>query len=329
MRFGKFFGWALLLAFFCVSTAFAAPRFRDNGDQTVTDTLTGLMWTKDANLPPIQPAFQEALDYVAAMNSANALGHNDWRIPTFDELWSLVDHSQSDPALSAGHPFINVQSSYYWSSTPTTDLLSPTNWEVDFSFGYPSSNHTWNSDYMWPVRGAWAESLALPEGITGVSYSQQLTVPWGFPPYTWSLVSGALPIGLSLNHVTGVVTGVPTKSGVYSFSIQSVDATGITVIHPKTITVTNAACANEPVRTAVHLIPFADIPSAYALAVDGEILQLQSLDFSGNLSFDRNIRVSLLGGYDCDYTGNTAMTGLIGAMRVSGGTAKVENLRFK
>jgi hypothetical protein len=324
----KTIGCSLLLALICVSSAFADPRFRDNGDQTVTDTLTGLMWTKNANLPPTNLDYQDAQNFVSAMNSANSLGHNDWRIPKIDELRSLLDLSRSNPSLPVGHPFSNVQFTYYWSSTSTTDLISPINWEVDFGYGNMSSNHTWNNDLVWPVRGAWSESQALPEGITGVSYSQQLTVPWGFPPYTWSLVSGTLPAGLSINTISGVVTGVPTGSGVYSFSVKSVDATGIVVIHPAAITVTNAACTNEPVRTAVHLIPFPDLTSAYALAVDGDILQLQSLNFSGNLSFDRNIRVSLLGGYDCDYTGNTAMTGILGVMRVSSGTVKIDKLRF-
>ncbi|KJU86166.1 secreted protein containing DUF1566, partial [Candidatus Magnetobacterium bavaricum] len=49
--------------------AWPSPRFTDNGNQTVTDNLTGLMWTKDANLPAATKTWQQALDYVTSMNA--------------------------------------------------------------------------------------------------------------------------------------------------------------------------------------------------------------------------------------------------------------------
>ena len=54
-----------------------SPRFTDNSDGTVTDNLTGLMWAKDANLAGLKP-WQEALDYVAEMNSGSGTyGYTD------------------------------------------------------------------------------------------------------------------------------------------------------------------------------------------------------------------------------------------------------------
>ena len=62
------------------------PRFIDNEDGTVTDRLTGLMWTQDAGTPTIGSCtggamnWQQALYYVACLNSNNYLGHHDWRL---------------------------------------------------------------------------------------------------------------------------------------------------------------------------------------------------------------------------------------------------------
>src|SRR3712207_7022755 len=46
----------------------------------------------------------------------------------------------------------------------------------------------------------------------------------GRPAYTWSLVSGALPAGLTLDPATGAITGKPTAAGTFSFAVRVVDA---------------------------------------------------------------------------------------------------------
>jgi hypothetical protein len=103
--------------------AWPDPRFMDNGDKTVTDNLTGLMWTKNANPPSGYKTWQQALDYVKGMNAGTYTnyGYTDWRLPNRKELHSLTDFSQYKPALPSGHPFTNVSTdwyaSLYWSST--------------------------------------------------------------------------------------------------------------------------------------------------------------------------------------------------------------------
>ena len=85
--------------------AWPCPRFADHGDGTVTDRLTGLMWTKDkvADL-----TWTNALDYIAGMNSGAkpSFGHQDWRLPNALEGASLLDHGCD--GLSDGHPFTNT-----------------------------------------------------------------------------------------------------------------------------------------------------------------------------------------------------------------------------
>jgi len=101
--------------------AWPVPRFADHGNGTATDNLTGLMWTKNANLPNGYMNWQQALNYVAGMNAGTYpnYGYHDWRLPNRKELFSLIDHSRYNPALPADHPFTNVQACSYWSS-PTT-----------------------------------------------------------------------------------------------------------------------------------------------------------------------------------------------------------------
>jgi len=112
------------------------PRFTDNGDGTVTDNFTGLIWLKDANcIASNCPGFdndgtmgggrvtwQHALDFVAGINDGTypdcGAGSTDWRLPHANELASLVHKGYYLPALpntagtgqwSEGDPFTNVQ----------------------------------------------------------------------------------------------------------------------------------------------------------------------------------------------------------------------------
>jgi hypothetical protein len=67
-------------------------------------------------------------------------------------------------------------------------------------------------------------STSIPSGQVGVAYSDTLSVSGGTSPYTWSVSSGSLPTGLSLNSSTGQISGTPTKSGSYSFSVEVTDS---------------------------------------------------------------------------------------------------------
>lgn len=64
------------------------PSYTDNGDGTVTDNVTGLMWQKDPGAKLTWAAAAEGLD---AFNTETLGGYSDWRIPTIKELFSLVD----------------------------------------------------------------------------------------------------------------------------------------------------------------------------------------------------------------------------------------------
>ena len=137
--------------------AWTGERFTDNGDGTVTDNLTALVWLKDSTCLGDQ-------DWPTALRSCKLLrsgscGLTDgstayqWRLPNINELHSLIDPTQSNPALPNGHPFIGNDLSYvYWSSSTAAD--SPQfAWGVYFWAG--SVNNYWKSStyYFRCVRG--------------------------------------------------------------------------------------------------------------------------------------------------------------------------------
>ncbi len=69
-------------------------------------------------------------------------------------------------------------------------------------------------------------SSTVPAGAEGSSYSATLTVTGGTAPYSFATVAGQLPPGVSLGESTGTISGTPTASGDFSFSISVVDAKG-------------------------------------------------------------------------------------------------------
>jgi large repetitive protein len=69
-------------------------------------------------------------------------------------------------------------------------------------------------------------TLSLPGGTIGVAYSQTLTAAGGAGAITWSVVSGTLPAGLSLNPSTGAITGTPTAVTSAPFTVRAADAGG-------------------------------------------------------------------------------------------------------
>ena len=81
----------------------------------------------------------------------------------------------------------------------------------------------------------------LPSGTVNTAYSQALTASGGPAPYLWSLVSGALPAGLSLSNA-GVISGTPTSPASATFSVAAIDVNGCSSV-PSSFTLTPAAGA--------------------------------------------------------------------------------------
>jgi len=133
-----------------------APRFIDNGDGTVVDMATGLMWIKDPQAAGVGSMYYwyDAIDTCENLSYA---GHDDWRLPNINELMSIVDHSRFDPAFDPA--FFTPPSDpwwAYWSSTVMAPWPDGA-WSMYIYDGYKTS--FWipgDMLFIRPVRGGQA-----------------------------------------------------------------------------------------------------------------------------------------------------------------------------
>jgi hypothetical protein len=95
----------------------------------------------------------------------------------------------------------------------------------------------------------------LPNAVAGTPYAQLITASGGTGPYGYAVSSGVLPPGLTLNPVTGALTGTPTSFGTYSFTITGTDANACPGSRAYVIIVAAPSCP------AISMLPVA-LPSA-------------------------------------------------------------------
>jgi hypothetical protein len=84
----------------------------------------------------------------------------------------------------------------------------------------------------------------LLRGTLGQAYAQQLSAANGHTPYTWTLISGSLATGLSLN-AAGLISGTPTVYGSFPFAVRVTDSTGATAVASFTLVILSDV---EPLR---------------------------------------------------------------------------------
>ncbi len=124
------------------NTVYGLNNFVDNGDGTITDNATGLMWQQADDGNPRD--WQNALSYCENLSLAS---HSDWRLPNAKELHSILDYSRSpqttnspaiDPLFSCtsfNNPDGNPNYGAYWTSSPLQDGPAPYTDAVYICFG--------------------------------------------------------------------------------------------------------------------------------------------------------------------------------------------------
>lgn len=98
-----------------------------------------------------------------------------------------------------------------------------------FNFSVRATVNAQYGDFLTPTRAlsiviapnpVILQTATLPGGVAGTPYAQTLTSTGGAPAYTYSVVTGSLPAGLTLNGAAGTITGTPTTPGTFSFEIE-------------------------------------------------------------------------------------------------------------
>ncbi|WP_213949602.1 putative Ig domain-containing protein [Luteibacter sp. dw_328] len=225
---------------------------RDSGDNTAIEVTVTIIQTN----PTITTAALPNGAIGAVYNQTLAASGG-----TAPYTWSL-----SSGALPAG---ITVSSAGVVSGTPTqAGNFSPTFTVTD------SGSHTSAKNLALSVTAPTAINLgALPNGSAGVPYTQTVTASGGTAPYTFQLISGALPPGLVIS-TSGVVSGTPTTANAATFTLKATDSS----------TGTGAPFTGQLAYTVTPAAPVIAITPATLPAATAGVAYSQSLSASGGSS---------------------------------------------
>ncbi|MDY7034718.1 MAG: DUF1566 domain-containing protein [Thermodesulfobacteriota bacterium] len=142
----------------CKGTLSPGGRWCENGDGTVTDRRTGLVWLRDASCMGIKPWAEAIMSPIEELRSGDynlsdgsVLG--DWRLPTKAEFLGIMKGKEAVNSSNM-QLFKRVQADYYWSAT-TDHRVRTTAWFVRMVNGYMSvDDKMYNANYIWPVRSS-------------------------------------------------------------------------------------------------------------------------------------------------------------------------------
>jgi len=120
------------------------PSYMDNGDGTVTDANTGLMWQQG------EAGSMNWEDAITCCEGLSLAGYTDWRLPNIKELESITDDSLYNPPIDTNY-FPEAHTSHYWSSTIFA-AGPPYAWRLRFVYGCVDNNDKSLTYYVRCVR---------------------------------------------------------------------------------------------------------------------------------------------------------------------------------
>jgi len=289
--------YVCLAVLFWQGVAFAA--FIDNGNGTITDTGTGLMWQKAT--APGTYTWEQALTYCENLTLPVG-GYSDWRLPNRNELQSIVDYSRYNPAIDTTY-FPGTVASDYWSST----TIAGNTYYAWYVFFYIGGVYDYNKTYGYYVRavrggqcgsfGDLAIAMTPMSGPPGTTFVQWGT---GFTHYGTATLHFKKPTGDeyptqtinldNIGHFEINYTAPANKPpGVYTW--WGIDDTTSRISNEVSYTI-------EGVAGQVHHFAFSqnggDISAQTVNVPSPSPVTLQAFDYAGNLvtSFNGKVNIS-------------------------------------
>ena len=247
------------------------PLTAAGGTSVPTDTvgaLLGIAKNPTQNVTALYNQTSPTSPFLPALTSAPA----DWTLPVTSTAPSLAITPAVLPATVMGVKYsaaLQAQGgtpTYTWSlrsgNLPSGLSLAPTTGMIT---GVPTSSGTSAftvqvADKSSPSQTAAAPlaitgsatpltvSGSLPSATTGIAYAAGLTAGGGTPAYTWKLMNGSLPAGLTLAATTGVISGTPNTAGTSTFTLGATD--NGSPVQTVTSTISMAIAAATPVATS-------------------------------------------------------------------------------
>lgn len=287
---------------------------RDNGNGTVTDLWTGLVWQKGENATVLGEPKAVAVRWSAALSYCENLelaGSSGWRLPNVKELESLSDDSGNGPAIDPTK-FPKARAANYWAST--TDSSSPASaWYVNFAYGFVGSYAKYDTSayYVRCVRG----------GQYGGTSGDLAVVPTDFDFGTVVVPFESAPKVFTV-----------TNEGTVSRTITAIGKTGP---NPSAYRLQNNFCSGTtlaPEATCKFEIVFAPLPPGYGtreatliIRAGTEATAIATLAGTGGTDAIAPTGSLLINNGD-DVTATTAVT-LVLAAADTGGSG-LESMRF-
>jgi hypothetical protein len=276
------------------NTGYGQNDFTDNGDGTISDNATGLMWARNDSGTGLN--WEEALAWVQTKNSENYLGQNDWRLPNTKELQSIVDYTRSpDTTNSAAiDPLFNAtsitneagQTDYpcYWSNTTHANMSAAPGANAAYvAFGRA----------MGYMNGSWID-------VHGAG--AQRSDPKSGDPADWPTGHGPQGDAIRIYNYVRLVRDV---SGA-----QTTDAY---------VNKNDGTCSgNSPC--------YLTIQEGIDAAVDGSTVNIARGTYTESLLLNSPKTVTLKGGWDDIFSAQESNTTVIKAPKVANGTLKMQNV---
>jgi len=308
------------------------PRFTVNGNGTVTDNLTGMVWLQDMNC-------FDGQTWANALNAASGLASGScsltdgstagrWRLPNRRELLSLVSFEFSTPSLpntsgtgqwTTGNPFDNYDAMKreYWTSTMFDFGYVTFPGIIDINIGmaiYDVSDPYGASNFVWPVRDKIARQLIVEKAGSG---SGTVTGSSG-GIHCGQTCSASFPEGAIVNF--SIFPGsAPSYFAGWSGDGDCSDGQ-VTMIAARTCTANFSLCQSQDSARISDSTRYPDIAGAFANAANPDEIHVlgTTLAESPDLSGAKN--VALRGGYDCNFAPvPSAYTIISGTVTVSAG----------